>query len=257
MSCVNSEGETPLPHARFTGLTYEKFRELATDETLSVHERIGFPDDYREGAEVAILADIESKMPGLMTPGTRVADIGCGAGPLATTVIERCAERNQYLVLADSPEMLALLPDAPHVTKAPGRFPDSPGLLPDLQGCIDAVIVYSVLQIVHAEGSTDAFIDAAVSLLAPGGRLIIGDLPNVSMRARFLSSDAGRAHHRAYTGRDEDPEIPSAQATDFDDDGLLGIVRSARARGFDAWVVPQPLTLPLGNRREDILIGRP
>jgi hypothetical protein len=46
--------------------------------------------------------------------------------------------------------------------------------------------------------------------------------------------------------------------TDRIDDGvILGIVDRMRRRGFDAYVVPQSESLPLANRREDILIVRP
>ena len=43
----------------------------------------------------------------------------------------------------------------------------------------------------------------------------------------------------------------------IDDGVILGIVDRMRRRGFDAYVVPQSESLPLANRREDILIVRP
>ena len=81
---------SPAPYERFSGLDYEAFRQLAGDSTLSSHERSGFPDSMREGAETAILADIEQKLPALREGrGSSVVDIGCGANPLTGAIIGR------------------------------------------------------------------------------------------------------------------------------------------------------------------------
>ena len=101
--------------------------------------------------------------------------------------------------------------------------------------------------------------DAALAMLAPGGRLLLGDIPNSSMRRRFLSSAAGAAFHRKYTGKDEDPQIaqfPAEQKT-MDDSVIFGMLARARAAGFDAYVLPQSPNLPMANRREDLLFARP
>src|SRR5688572_5501000 len=116
---------------------------MATDPGLSAHERTGFPDNMRAGAETAIFADIESKLPALRASTTRtIIDIGCGAGPLTQLLIARCAALGHHLLLVDSPEVLANLPSGAF-DAMPGRFPDVPGL--PANGA-DAVIAYSVLQ---------------------------------------------------------------------------------------------------------------
>jgi hypothetical protein len=137
--------------------------------------------------------------------------------------------------------MLAVLPDAPGVTKRPGRFPDDTGPLPELAGRADAVLCYSVLHYVFAGRPLIPFLDAALAMLKPGSALLLGDLPNASMRRRFLAGAAGRTFHRTYSGRHEDPDLPIHTATEgeMDDSVLLSLVARARARGFDAWLVPQ------------------
>ena len=42
---------------RFTGLSFDDFRKLAEDSSLSRHEKVGFPNSYREGKEDDILLD--------------------------------------------------------------------------------------------------------------------------------------------------------------------------------------------------------
>jgi SAM-dependent methyltransferase len=255
---ADDPAQTPA-HERFANLTYESFRRMATDESLSPHERTGFPDAYREGAERAILADVEAKLTALQGEGATVVDIGCGVGPLADELRGRCAARGHELVLVDSEEVLDHHPDDPGVRKVAGRFPDTPELLERYGGACDAVLAYSVLQYPFAEANAVAFADAALTLLAPGGRLLLGDVPNASMRRRFLASDAGRAHHRDYTGRDEDPPVdwPVLPQGEIDDAIVLALLHRARDAGFHGWVLPQAPALPMANRREDLLFERP
>lgn len=233
---------------------------MAKDSTLSTHERSGFPDSMREGAESAILDDIEQKVPALRNgSGLKVVDIGCGANPLTDGMIERCRERKHRLTLVDSPEVLAHHRQTPGVTLRSGRFPGTPCLLADAIGTCDVVIAYSVLQLEFAGTGVHAFVDAALTLLAPGGRLLLGDLPNASMRRRFLHSEAGRAYHREYTGRDDEPPVvwPRLPVGELDDGVLYGLLARVRDGGFHAWLMPQSADLPMANRREDLLCARP
>jgi SAM-dependent methyltransferase len=245
--------------ARFGNLQFTDFQRLATDPTLSRHEKIGFPDAYREGFESSIHADIVSKLPALRRKRSTVLDIGCGCSGLPRMMVQDAERLGQRIHLVDSAEMLALLPEATCATKTAGRFPDCPALISQLEARVDALLVYSVLQYEFAAGGLWPFLDAALGLLAPGGRLLLGDLPNVSMRRRFFSSAAGRAFHLSFTGRDEEPPAASLPFPpgSIDDAVVLSIIRHSRDAGFHAYVVPQPESLPMHNRREDILVVRP
>ena len=120
-------------------------------------------------------------------------------------------------------------------------------------------MAYSVLHYVFPDASVHSFLDAAVGLLAHGGSMLIGDIPNLSKRRRFFSSPAGHAHHRAFTGSDHPPELTYdvPEPGRIDDAVLLGLVARVRAAGCDAYLVPQADGLPMANRREDLLIYRP
>jgi SAM-dependent methyltransferase len=153
--------------------------------------------------------------------------------------------------------MLAQLPDAPRVTKVAGRFPHE--VAAHALGAFDAILAYSVLQYVFDEGDVLAFLDAALALLAPGGSLLLGDIPNVSKRARFLSSGPGKRFHEELTGSAEPPPpaLTDPAPGGLDDDVVLRLVTQARAAGYDAYLSPLAPELPLANRREDIVVRRP
>ena len=251
---------TTINPERFRDLTFDGFRELATADGLSRFERIGFPDSYRDGYEAAIFWDICSKLTNLGDRGRTVFDIGCGCSDLPLLLADTCRRQGHELILCDSAEMLGHLPDEPFVRKAAGRFPaDSADLITEYAGRVDAILVYSVLQYVFVEGSVFDFVDACLSLLAPGGQLLIGDVPNASKRKRFFASAAGVRHHQAFTGTDEVPTVAfnELERSKIDDAVVLAVVGRARAAGFDAYVVPQAPELPMANRREDVLIVRP
>jgi hypothetical protein len=245
--------------ARFAKLGFEDFRRLAADNSLSAYEKIGFPNSYREGKEPQIFADIVAKLPALSRFDSVVLDIGPGCSDVPRLLIERSREHRHELHLVDSQEMLSQLEDAPHVRKTAAFYPDCPDLVQALNGRTDAIIVYSVLHYIFVDTNLWHFLDTTLGLLAPGGTLLLGDIPNISMRKRFFASGTGKQFHRDFTGRDEDPEVlyNRIEPAQIDDAVVFAILQRARAAGFHAYVVPQPIELPLANRREDIVITRP
>jgi hypothetical protein len=244
--------------ARFDSLTYSDFRRMAVDKSLSPHERVGFPDRYREGTEKAIFSDVTAKLRPLQAQGRTVLDIGPGCSGLPRLLIDLCERQGHALVLVDSEEMLSQLPDRPCVRKRPGQFPTEEPVQ-DLTGKADAVLVYSVLQYVFLEGNVWVFLDRLLELLAPGGALLLGDIPNVSRRKRFFASEAGRRFHREFMQSDDDPEVAFnvLEPRRIDDAIVLSLITRARLAGFDAFVLPQHPDLPMANRREDVLVTRP
>jgi cyclopropane fatty-acyl-phospholipid synthase-like methyltransferase len=244
---------------RFEELRFADFRRMAQDPTLSPNEKIGFPDSYRQGFETAIYADIASKLTNLGQTRMRVLDIGPGCADLPRMLIEECRERGHSLVLVDSPEMLAQLPDGAGIEKIAGLYPDCGAALDRWRGAIDAILCYSVFHYVFVEAQFWRFIDKSIELLAPGGQMLIGDIPNISKRKRFFASATGAEFHKSFMSTNEAPEIDfTAVETDkIDDAVLLGVIMRVRLQGCDAYWLPQPRGLPMANRREDILICKP
>ena len=243
----------------FSDIGFEDFRRMAQDDSLSQYEKIGFPDEYREGKEPAIFEDIQSKVHNLSATTQTVLDIGPGCSDLPRMLMDLCQRQGHKLVLVDSSEMLARLPDASFVEKVPAYYPKCDVLFAKYGGKTDVILCYSVLHYIFAESNLWKFLDRSLELLKHGGQMLIGDIPNASKRKRFFSSPAGVSFHKAFTGKNEDPpvEFKIIEHNKIDDSVILAMISRARKAGFDAYVVPQRSDLPMANRREDILITRP
>lgn len=238
---------------------YEEFQRRARDNALSGNQKAGFPDDLRVGKSQSILSDIISKMPAFGQPGASILDIGIGCSDLSHAIVAHAMELGQKLTLIDGAEVLEALPAPPNITKIEGPFPRC---LRDTNsiGPFDSILAYSVVQYVFAESSIGSFVDEALMLLnRTAGAFLIGDIPNTSMRKRFLVSDAGRAYHDEHYAGQPSPAVQfnTLDSGQIDDAIILGLVARARNAGFQAFVLPQNPSLPMANRREDILIRKP
>jgi cyclopropane fatty-acyl-phospholipid synthase-like methyltransferase len=244
---------------RFEHIGFDDFRRFAQDESMSKYERIGFPDSYRQGFEAAIFEDICAKLSNLKNTGRTVVDIGPGCSDLPRMLVDLCASNKHSLTLIDSQEMLDLLENAPFIEKVPAMYPQCPDWVAGQAGKIDAILCYSVLHYVFVDVSFFRFLDVSLSLLAPGGQMLIGDIPNISKRKRFFASETGAQFHKDYMNTDEAPcvEFNKVEHDQIDDAVVMSLIQRARAQGFDAYVLPQSQALPMANRREDILIVRP
>lgn len=244
---------------RFADLDYNDFRRMAQDSSLSSHEKIGFPNEYRNGKETAIFEDILMKLPSLRDSGKVVLDIGPGCAGLPIMLLEMCKKQDHTLLFLDSPEMLQHLPDGERITKIAGFYPDCFPKLEAWRQKVDIILCYSVFHYIFVEANFWKFIDLSIQLLNDGGMMLIGDIPNVSKRKRFFSSNRGIKFHQSYTCSNEIPKVDfvTVENDKIDDAVILGTIMRARTQGCDAYWLPQGDSLPMANRREDILITKP
>jgi SAM-dependent methyltransferase len=240
-------------------LDYNGFRNLAKNKTLTSNEKIGFPDSYRNGFDNHILEDILSKLTNLNKTHLSILDIGPGCSDLSKLLIDFCESKNHKLVFNDSEEMLSFHDDKASFFKIAGMFPNSYNQICNVCNQYDVILCYSVFHYIFIEANVWEFLDKCLTLLKPSGQLLIGDIPNLSKRKRFFSSENGVKYHQEFMKTNEKPRVlyNTVEEKKINDTVLLSLVMRAQAAGFDAYIMPQGNKLPMHNRRDDILIIRP
>lgn len=198
--------------------------------------------------------------------GERLLEIGCNIGLILSRIaphFERCIGQDHVDLLAKYRELG--VPE--NVELFPGFWPET-----QPEGQFDCIVAYSVLQLVPTLEDARTFMRACYSKLSPGGRLLIGDVSNVDARSRFLASSSGTEIASRYDfDREQDYRLDATgdykarneiharlEPTHslIDDAFVMSTLAEARRNGFEAYVLPQPATLPFGNSREDILVKR-
>ena len=245
----------------YDGYNFKKYQELAQDDKLSMYEKIGFPDAYREHSENLIFNNILLKLPLLKEKESlKVLDIGSGCSNLQKHISNFCFKHKHKLFLSDSQEMLDLIDDRENEVKIAGLFPDETfAKIKEKTGGVDIIICYSVLHYIFVDSNVWYFLDCIMELLNDGGQILIGDIPNVSKRKRFFASNNGIKFHQKFMQTNELPKVEfnCIEKGKIDDSLLHSIVLKCQASGFDAYIVPQAKDLPFANRRDDIIIRKP
>lgn len=262
---ANTEIENELIYGRdlnlaTTALNYERFIFLAQNKNISQNERIGFPDSYRQGFEEAICNDIIRKFDNILHQNGYILDIGCGASPLTYMLLTIFKKHKLNVTLVDSAAMLDHINDEDNVHKIVGLFPKNSNKIKEtFPNGYDYILCYSVLHYIFVDANIFDFIDSVIDLLKPGGMALIGDIPNISKRKRFFSSDAGKIFHKKFTQTTEDPIVDhfKIEFNQIDDSVIFGMMQRAQRHGCDAYLIPQPNNLPMHNRRDDLLIRKP
>jgi cyclopropane fatty-acyl-phospholipid synthase-like methyltransferase len=239
-------------------LTFNDFKERAKNQSLSKWEKIGFPDSYRKNTEKYIFEDIASKLHLKADSVHRILDIGCGCSNLVKYFIEFSKLNTKKLLLIDSKEMLEqiqndLSDEHPTISVLPGCFPNIEFKVDNGPG-FDAIVVYSVIQYPFLEQSIYSFIHKCVDLLSPGGRLLIGDIPNLSSRNRFIESKEGALFQDMQELASKEMNFQHVNSERIDDAVVFSILSRYRNYGCETFLLPQNDRLPFANRREDILI---
>jgi SAM-dependent methyltransferase len=231
--------------------SFEAYGKLA-NSSLSLTQQAGrYP--VQAEAERLIAPDVAAKLE--LLPSDTLVDIGCGPG----TILRALAPTVASATGIDHPDTINQLRPrvaGTNVALLAGNFLD---LKVDVRAT--KVVAYSVIQYTASPEEARRFVDKALALLEPGGRLLVGDLPNVDLRRRFQGSEEGRRFDiewkRLAKGGDAGPVLDDSEQFVVDDAFVAGLLLHCRSKGFDAWLVRQAPDLPFGNTREDLLVRRP
>lgn len=218
---------------------------------------------FHAGSMAAIVDQVADVL--ALTKDSSFLEIGCNAGALLVPL----AGKVRSATGIDHPNCLdkcraAGIPD--NLSLVPGPWPEAAA---ELRGAFDAILIYSVIQCLPSADAAETFLEKAAEFLAPGGRMLVGDLPNKDKKARFLATEFGRSFEAQYVQKraqlvDADRKAmqkafePALPMTDFvDDEFVLALCARFRRRGFDAYLLPQADQVPFHLTREDLLVVRP
>lgn len=232
--------------------TFENYGFLAK-QPLSFTEQSGrYPSQSFD--ERRILGDVMAKLE--ISPEDSLIDIGCGLGllllPLSFVV-------NRALGI-DHPEVIAALQKrivGDQVSSLCGNFLD----VDTNELSATKILCYGVLQNLATESELYRFLDKALAMLEPGGKMLIGDISNIDRKGRFLASRFGQdfekkwaAENRSETHIDKAQLLTEDKRIEFTDELVCAVLLYVRRQGFESFVLPQRADLPFGYSREDILI---
>lgn len=239
---------TPFDHYGKNALELENFTELAGRYS------------FQKRAEQHLLYYLLDALS--LSPDDDVLDIGCGAGNLLIPF----SFFVRSITGIDHPNLLAQIKnripkDGGTITLIPGDFRTA-----EVPGTFSRILIYSVIHYLRNEEEVLAFIRKAALLLRPKGKMLIGDIPNKDIKARFLATERGNTFAAEWRkkvedarkdGREENaPLVTDTPLVTLDDVLVEKIVTMLRGLSLHAERVAEPETLSFCFTREDIIVEK-
>jgi SAM-dependent methyltransferase len=129
----------------------------------------------------------------------------------------------------------------------------------------DKIVAYSVVHYLSNISEFHKFIKKALKLLKPGGILLLGDVPNVSKKKRFIKSpfylkinSSWNKKKNSYRNIATKKLLLNSDDSllKFDDLTLLKIVKKYNSKNVETYYLHQNNGLYLNNTRIDLLIKK-
>jgi len=231
-------------------VSFENYQHLASLPDVN-NTTVSGRYTFQAEAERKILFDLLVKLD--LKVSDSLLEIGCGPGNLLVPLSGFCRTSAGIDNAASLSRLRARFDSETEIHCYPGDFLEM--ALPETT--FDKIIIYSVMHCLSNREEVFRFISRALSLLKPGGRLLIGDLPNTSKKCRFMKSTAGKQIAKQWADLVKDVGVmvnPDNEVISFDDTVVLDLMAYIRNKGFDSFLLPQPIDLPFGGSREDILV---
>jgi cyclopropane fatty-acyl-phospholipid synthase-like methyltransferase len=239
-----------MNHQKFSN---KNFKIFSINKKLSKTEKAGRYKSHI-GLEKYIFRDIVKKLK--LKKNDEFLDIGCGLGNLSDYFIKYCVKNKINLTLCDIPEVIDIL------KKKYSKFENIDFLGGEFQNekinkKFDKILCYSVIQCVN---DPKTFFKKMLNCLSIEGKLLIGDLPNVNKKYRFLKSNFGiKFEEKRINKKIEVKNMKTflkltKQNKLINDEFINFIINYSRKKNRNSIIMKQPIKLPFSYTREDVLI---
>jgi cyclopropane fatty-acyl-phospholipid synthase-like methyltransferase len=235
-------------------VSFKKYKKKA-ENTVLTDTVVSGRYEFQVENEKRIIPDVINKLD--LQPADNLLDIGCGPGtlllPLSKLCKNVCGIDNEAAIERINKKSQS----SKNIQTIIGSFLET-----DFSsiGLYTKILIYSVIHYLASDDELIQFLSKALKLLAPGGRMLIGDIQNSDKKLRYETSPFGlkqiedwklkvASNHSPDSDLSVDPNL-----INIDDDCYLKILKFVRDQGFESYLLPEPGDLPFGKTRDDILI---
>ena len=172
--------------------SFERYGNLALKETNFT--LLAGRYDFQKNSEKKIYLDIVKKI--YLNKNDHCLDIGCNIGvnliPIAKIVkhISGIDHKNCIKILKKRTKRK-------NITLLAGNFLK----FNFKKSLYDKIIIYDVLHELKNKKEAYLFINKAINLLKPDGKILIADLPNISLKKRFVDSQFGKRFTEKWSSK--------------------------------------------------------
>lgn len=235
----------------------KNYLELYSEDAKNIKSYVSLSGKLQnqEDALRLIVPDLVQKLS--LKPTDSLLDIGCNCGQITIPMSFLC----KRVVGIDGGVIARLrerITGIDNIFTIEGDFREVP-----IDEKFDCILIYSVLVYMDSYEEKLNFILKAADLLKPGGRLLVGDVINVSTKKRFENSEyfcIVDEEYKKYKNKMSEDDKNKSQnhgpllENILDDEMLMRLLLDIRRAGYESFILPQDKDMPFGYTRQDILV---
>ncbi len=220
---------------------------------IECHTQIAGRYSIQKEAEKRIVFDVIEKLN--IQGSDNLLEIGCGTG----NILIPLSFASKNVVGIDNKNAIDKLLDRTKVENLRGIVGNFLEIDTINIGKFEKILIYSVLHYLTNKDDLYSFIDKALNLLDENGMLLLGDIPNTSLKERFLESNSGKLFSKQWKQKikneNEEAIFELCNTITFDDSSIFELMQHIKNQGYKVYLLPQPPNLPFGYTREDLIIS--
>ena len=123
----------------------------------------------------------------------------------------------------------------------------------------DKILVYGVLHCLKNSKEVNNFIYKGIKILKNGGIIFFGDIPNESLKQKFLNSRKGKIFQKKWKRSVSKQKFEAknfGSLVKFNNKTIFNIIRKFENKRTEVYVIPQPNDHPFSNTRVDLIIKK-